>query len=63
MAADDLEVLLFPESVLEGILKSEAAWGYLQAGVSDVKSPAEYTDYGRKHLTRFLEAAEKVSIL
>jgi molybdopterin-synthase adenylyltransferase len=37
MATDDLEVLLFPESILEGILKSAAAWGYLQLSVDRVE--------------------------
>jgi thiamine kinase-like enzyme len=38
----------------------EATWGFLQADVSSLESPAYYTDYGRKHLTRFLTAAEKL---
>jgi thiamine kinase-like enzyme len=35
----------------------EATWGYLQAGISTLKPPAEYLKYGREHLDRFLAAA------
>lgn len=38
----------------------EATWGFLQAGVSRLETPAYYTTYGRKHLTRFLTAAMKL---
>jgi thiamine kinase-like enzyme len=33
----------------------EAAWGFLQAGISKLHSPDYYLTYGRKHLDRFLE--------
>jgi amino acid transporter/thiamine kinase-like enzyme len=36
----------------------EAAWGYLQAAISTIESPAYYTTYGRKHLERFMTAKE-----
>jgi hypothetical protein len=32
----------------------EAMWGYLQAGISTLHSPAHYLDDGRRHLERFL---------
>jgi ethanolamine transporter len=35
----------------------EALWGFLQAGISRLRTPDEYLDYGRKHLQRFLDAA------
>ena len=38
----------------------EAAWGYLQAGVASMESPAYFTAYARKHLDRFLGAAQKL---
>lgn len=38
----------------------EATWGYLQACISQLYTPAYYLDYGRKYLDRFL-AAEAVA--
>jgi hypothetical protein len=40
----------------------EASWGYLQAGVSTIESPEYYKAYGRKHVERFLAAAEKLGL-
>jgi amino acid transporter/thiamine kinase-like enzyme len=40
----------------------EATWGYLQAAVATVESPAYYTAYGRKHLDRFFAAIETICL-
>lgn len=36
----------------------EAAWGFLQAGISKLHSPQYYLDYAAKHLNRFLSASQ-----
>jgi len=41
----------------------EAAWGYLQAAISTIESPAYYTAYGRKHLERFLIATDRTGLM
>jgi thiamine kinase-like enzyme len=35
----------------------EGMWGFLQAGISTLHTPAFYLGYGEKHVRRFLEAA------
>jgi amino acid transporter/thiamine kinase-like enzyme len=40
----------------------EATWGYLQASVSALESPAYYTGYGRRHLDRFFAATKSVDL-
>jgi amino acid transporter/thiamine kinase-like enzyme len=40
----------------------EAAWGFLQAGVSALHPPAYYLDYGHRHLDRFLLGAAALGL-
>ncbi|MBM4067574.1 MAG: hypothetical protein FJ271_01315 [Planctomycetes bacterium] len=41
----------------------EAAWGYLQSGISKLHSPKYYLDYGAKHFDRFSAAARKANVV
>ncbi|MCI0458027.1 MAG: ethanolamine utilization protein EutH [Gemmataceae bacterium] len=41
----------------------EAMWGFLQAGISKLKSPEYYLDYGRTHLERFLKESDGVGTI
>lgn len=41
----------------------EAAWGYLQSGISNLHSSQYYLDYGAKHLDRFRAVAQKTNVI